>query len=273
MEASGRRVGIVMGLLVAGVVTACAPTRVHEDPILENGDRVPRASQRGEAERPAAEEERARLAERRAETEARALEGCAPGTCEAVLRRELALGMTRDQVLAATGTTEDAWQFREAGRAAVLTPRTLGDAPADAVAPVAVVRFEEGRVRSFGYLESQGVRLVDEPADAGVAGRAAGLAEMLVREGDEYAAAGDLDRALDRYDRADVLSDDPLLDYRIASVLDKQLRPIQALIQYRLFLHRLRLEEIEARGDAAAKLAEAIAQARQRVLILERQTR
>ena len=40
-----------------------------------------------------------------------------------------------------------------------------------------------------------------------------------------------------------------------------------------LFLHRLNLETIEAEGAAAAQLAEAIALAQQRIVILERQTR
>src|SRR5690606_36358485 len=104
--------------------------------------------------------------------------------------------------------------------------------------------------------------------------RATSLAESLLREGDDYVARGDLDRALDRYDRAQILNpDDAIIDFRIASVLDKQLRPVEALIRYQLFLHRLELERIEAVGSAYAQLAEAIALARERVLILERQTR
>ncbi|NIP80796.1 MAG: hypothetical protein GWM90_16900, partial [Gemmatimonadetes bacterium] len=44
------------------------------------------------------------------------------------------------------------------------------------------------------------------------------------------------------------------------------------LIRYQLFLHQLELERIEAVGDAYAKLADAIAHARERVIILERRT-
>jgi len=62
-----------------------------------------------------------------------------------------------------------------------------------------------------------------------------------------------------------------MIGYRIATVLDKELRPIEALIQYRLFLHQLELENIEARGDAAAKMADAIARARERIIVLEKQ--
>ena len=269
--AAGVRVAVAAVLVVGAA--GCATTRVDEEPILENGDRVSSGMERAEAERPAAEADRARVAGRAAELEAEALRSCTGSVCEAVVRGELAPGMSEVQVFAATGTTEEAWTVRRAGGATVLAPRTLVDPPADVIGPLAVVRLEDGRVHSYGYLEPAGIRVVDGPEDTGIEGRAAGLAEMLIQQGDEYAAAGDLDRALDRYDRADILSEDPLLDYRIASVLDKQLRPIQALIQYRLFLHRLELERIEARGDAAAKLADAIAQARQRVLILERQTR
>lgn len=112
--------------------------------------------------------------------------------------------------------------------------------------------------------------MVDAPADATTEGRARARAEMLLREGDDYAARGELDAALDRYDRAQVLAADPIVDYRIATVLDKQLRPIEALIRYQLFLHRLELEKIEATGDAYAKLADAIARARERIIVLEK---
>jgi tetratricopeptide (TPR) repeat protein len=126
-------------------------------------------------------------------------------------------------------------------------------------------------VASYSYQEAQGVRVVQSARDATAAGRADALAEMLIREGDDLAARGDLDGALNRYDRADVLRrDDAELDYRIATVLDKQLRPIEALIRYQLFLHRLELEKIEVQGDAYAKLADAIARARERIVVLEK---
>ncbi|MBI4546096.1 MAG: hypothetical protein HY703_12930 [Gemmatimonadetes bacterium] len=179
--------------------------------------------------------------------------------------------MTEAQVLAATRTTEDAWSLRRAGRAAVLVPRSLDLAPRDAAGELALVQLRDGRVSSYSYQEGAGVRVVSEPADASTAGRASALGEMLIREGDDLAARGDLARALDRYDRAEVLrAGDPELDYRIATVLDKQLRPIEALIRYRLFLHRLELEKIEALGEAYAKLAAAIAHARERVIVLEK---
>ena len=94
------------------------------------------------------------------------------------------------------------------------------------------------------------VGTVSTPADATLAGQAAARAEALLREGDEYAAAGRLDLALERYDRADVIRPgNAETTLRIASTLDKQLRPMEAALQYRLFLHRLELEQIEARGE------------------------
>lgn len=143
--------------------------------------------------------------------------------------------------------------------------------PRDQIGEVALVQLRNGRVSSYSYNEAQGIRVVQSPADATTSGRADALAEMLIREGDDLAARGDLDGALNRYDRASVLRpDDPELDYRIATVLDKQLRPVEALIRYRLFLHRLELEKIEAQGDAYAKLADAIARARERIIVLEK---
>ena len=93
----------------------------------------------------------------------------------------------------------------------------------------------------------------------------------MLREGDDYAARGDLDAALDRYDRADILAgNDPRVTYRIATTLDKQLRPVEALIQYQLFLHQMELEKIDAYGRAWGNLADAIAHARERVIVLEK---
>lgn len=96
-------------------------------------------------------------------------------------------------------------------------------------------------------------------------------ADALLREGDDYVMANRLDLALARYDQADILRPGhPETTLRIATTLDKQLRPVEALIRYRLFLHQLELEKIEAQGDAAAKLAEAIALAQQRIIVLEK---
>lgn len=266
----GTKIAVIATALL---VTACSQKRVHEDPIIEQGDRVATADDRASAERSDALADRVRAEEGRDDVVAEALADCAPAICEAVLRGEVSLGMNEVQVLAATGTTEAAWRIRRAGEATVLTPRSLERPPRDAIADVSMVRLADGRASTIAYREAQGMRVVESPEQATREGRARALAELLIAEGDDLAARGDFTGALNRFDRADILSDDPILDYKIAAALDKQLRPIEALIQYRLFLHRLEIERIRARGEASAMLADAIAQARQRVLILERETR
>ncbi len=263
-----------VGLGALLVLVACAPKRIDEQPILLQGQKI---------EGPESTIEMVRVEQRRSSLEASArldsittaaLTSCVPSVCEAITRGEVTLLMTPRQVLAATRTTEGAWQFRHAGVAITMVPASRQHAPRDVVGELAMVQLRDGVVSSFTYQEAQGVRLVSRPADATTAGRASALAEMLIREGDDLVARGQLDQALDRYDRAQILKpSDALLDYRIAAVLDKALRPIEALVRYQLFLHRLELEKIEAVGNANAKLAEAIVAARQRILVLERQSR
>jgi tetratricopeptide (TPR) repeat protein len=155
-----------------------------------------------------------------------------------------------------------------------MVPVARSSAPRDASGELAMIQLRNGRVASYSYNEAQGVRVVSNPDDATTAGRASALAEMLLREGDDYVARGEFDMALNRYDRAQVLRPgDVQLDYRIATVLDQQLRPIEALMRYQLFLHRLEIEKIQAVGEAYGNLASAIAHARERVIILEKQTR
>jgi hypothetical protein len=263
----------VLVLALAASAVACSPRRIHEPPILRTGDRVQSADATVAQVAAMNEQERRAVQARRDSLAAEALSRCAPAVCAAIARGEVVLGMDEVQVLAATRTTENAWAIRRAGGASVLVPVALEQAPRDAVGQLAMVQLRDGGVVSYSYREAQGVRLVSSPADATTAGRARALADMLIREGDDLAARGDLNGALDRYDRADVLlPGDALLEYRIAGVLDKQLRPIEALMRYQLFLHRLELEKIEAVGDAHAKLADAIAHARERVVILERRT-
>jgi tetratricopeptide (TPR) repeat protein len=260
---------ILAALLVA---TGAGCTRYASPrPIRQDGQMIePRAEQVVAQARYEGEAERQRIEAERAAIGAAALSACAPAVCEAVTRGELSLGMTETQVLAATRTTHDAWDVRAAGGATVMTPRH-GAHPGDAQAQVAFVNLQGGAVRSYTYREPQGFRTVATPADATAAGRAAALADALVREGDDYAARGDLERALDRYDRADVLrANHPETTLRIASTLDKQLRPLEAVMRYQLFIHQLELEKIHARGEAAARMAEAIALAQQRIIVLDR---
>jgi tetratricopeptide (TPR) repeat protein len=271
-RATGGRVTLVGAAVLSLWLGACATHRIHEQPIMENGDRVEVPSGQ-DAANPASAARMADERDRADSIRAAALAGCAGDVCEAIVRGELALGMSETQVLAATRTTSIAWRIRRSGPAVVLMPRTIEGGPSDVVADVAMVRLDDGRVASYAYREPTGLRLVSSPEDATTTGRAEALGEQLLREGDDLVARGDLDGALNRYDRADVLRpDDPMIGYRIATVLDKQLRPIEALIQYQLFLHQLELEKIEARGDAAAKMADAIARARERVIVLEKQT-
>jgi hypothetical protein len=257
--------------LAALVVVACAPTRVRERPILDNGDRVPPADAAIAAARIEAQRDAAQSAALRDSLTAQALATCAPDICSAITRGEVALGMTETQVLAATRTTQGAWSVRDAGGSTVMVPRARDAAPSDAVGQLAMLQLRDGRLSTYSYQEAQGVRVVSRPEDATTIGRSAALAEMLIREGDDYAARGQLDQALDRYDRAHVLRpDDAMTDYRIATVLDKQLRPIEAQIRYQLFLHRLEMERIQVTGEAYAQLANAIAHARERLIVLER---
>lgn len=270
MDERMKTFGAVLLVGALALSGGCAKKHVNEQPIIEQGDRVDDGSYAVAEARDRAEERQRQAADQR-DIEAEALATCEGDVCDAVVRDEVWLGMNETQVLAATGTTESAWNLRRSGGSTVMTPRDASMMPSDAVGAVAMVQLAGGAVSRYGYQESQGVRLVSSPDQATTEGRAAEMAEALLREGDELAAAGRLDAALDRYDRASILApDDPLIDYRVASVLDKALRPLEALIQYELFLHRLDLERIEARGEASARLAEAIALAQQRIVVLER---
>lgn len=260
-------------VLMLGLVAlaACAPKRVHEAPILKNGDRVQPVDGAVETARAQAQRAQQQTSAARDSIAAAALASCAPAICQAISRGEVALGMTEVQVLAATRTTDAAWNVRDGGGTTVMVPNyALGNAR-DAVAELAMLQLRDGRVSNFSYREAQGVRVVSTAADATTAGRASALADMLMREGDDLTARGELDGALNRYDRAQVLRvNDPQIDYRIATLLDKQLRPVEALIRYQLFLHKLELEKIKAHGEAYGNLANAIAHARERVIVLEK---
>jgi hypothetical protein len=154
----------------------------------------------------------------------------------------------------------------------VLAPRDADVAPRDAVAPVALVQLTGGSVASLTYREPQGLRTVSGPSDVSSANQV--RAAALMREGDAMAAAGDFTAALERYDRASVVSQaDPELQYKMATSLEKLLRPREAELRYRLFLHRLELEKIDAYGTANAKLAGAMLAARERIVVLEKSGR
>ncbi|MDX1675338.1 MAG: hypothetical protein R3314_11135 [Longimicrobiales bacterium] len=271
MRTTGRIRGIALVGLAAAALSGCAKQRIHQEPIIDNNDRVPEARTTATAEASAERQAAGRMA--RDSIAAEALATCEGMVCEAVTRGELALGMNEVQVMAATRTTEGAWTIRRSDGSTVMVPKSLDRAPADASGEVVMVQVADGEVLSYSYREPQGIRVVSSPEDATTSGRAAATAEMLVREGDDYAARGEFDLALNRYDRAHILKPgDPMILYRVATTLDKQLRPVQALIQYQRFLHEMELERIEAVGEAYGHIAEAIAHARERVIVLERRS-
>lgn len=256
--------------LCALALAGCAQRRVDPEPItiMRNGDRV--AGPDANAGDRAASDQ-AWLRAQRDSILAAALNGCAADICSAVTRGEVSLGMTETQLYAATRTTPQAWTSRRSGDAAVFTSARADVGPRDIVAPIAMVQMQGNRVATLAYSESQGVRVVSRPSDATAAAQARVTADALVRDGDRLVAAGQLDTALERYDRASILvPDDAPLNYRIATVLDKQLRPIEALMRYQRFLQQMELERINAYGDAYAKQADAIARARERVIVLEK---
>ena len=261
--------------ITALVAASCAnPKRIEEEPItvMRNGDRIDPPNRAIDAATTQALEAGVAGRERRDSIAAVAFASCAPAVCAALGRGEVALGMTEAQVLAATRTTELAWTVRRSGGVAVLAPRDADAAPRDAVAPVALVQLAGGTVASLTYREPQGLRTVSSAADVSDANRARSVA--LVKEGDAMAAAGDFTAALERYDRASVVSQaDAELQYKMATSLEKLLRPREAELRYRLFLHQLELETIAAHGEANAKLAGAMMAARERIVVLEKQSR
>jgi tetratricopeptide (TPR) repeat protein len=262
-------------LFITALLAACASSkRIDEGPItvMRNGDRVAEPTRAIDAATSQALEARIEGRTKRDSISAAAFAACAPAVCAALGRGELALGMTEAQVLAATRTTDVAWTVRRSGGVTVLSPRDGEASPRDAVAPVALVQLAGGGVAGITYREPQGLRTVSSPADVTDANRVRAVA--LTREGDALAAAGDFTAALERYDRASVVDRaDAELQYKMATSLDKLLRPREAELRYRLFLHQLELQKIEAVGNANAKLADAIAQARERIVVLDKRTR
>lgn len=257
------------------LVAACnGPRVVHERPVLVTSERVPSVDVAASAAVQDAQRRQGDAQRTRDSLLTVAGATCDAATCAALTRGEVALGMTEAQVMAATRSTPLAWSVRRSGGAATMTPASLQAAPNDVAGEVALVQLADGRVRSIGYREPSGLRLVEKPADATLEGRARAVADALIREGDQLNAAGDRAAALDRYDRALVLVPaDAMLQYRVATLLDLQLRPVEALIRYQRFLQQFDLQRIEAIGNANAKLGEAIARAQQRIIVLERQSR
>jgi tetratricopeptide (TPR) repeat protein len=258
--------------ITALMAAACAnPKRIDEGPmtVMRNGDRVSAPTRGMDAATTQALEAQIAGRNNRDSLSAVAFANCTPAICAALGRGEVALGMTEAQLLAASRSTELAWTMRGGAGVTVLTPRDVDAGPRDAVGPLALVQLADGAVASITYREPQGLRTVSAASDANDANRVRAVA--LVREGDALAAAGDFTAALDRYDRASVVNRaDAELQYKMATSLDKLLRPVEAELRYKMFLNQLEIQRIDAQGNANAKLAEAIARARERIIVLDK---
>lgn len=261
-------------LFLALSASACAPypQRVRQEPVIAQGDVIPAAD--GAAAAPAVEGDRARMQAGMDSIYMAATAGCSQEICDAVARGEILIGMDEAQVYAATRTLPRAWSVRRTGGDAVMVPATRNAVPRDRVGELVMVQVADGRAAVVSRRGPQGIMVASRAQDQSAAAQGRIAAEALIREGDDLVAANDLDGALNRYDRASVLDPeaaDP--QFKAARLLDLQLRPQEALMRYQRFLLSLEIERIRAQGDASAKMAEAIALAQQRIVVLEKQVR
>ena len=67
-------------------LAACAPKRIHEEPIMQNGDRVPSADATVERARDQAARDNEEMTKARDANAANALANCAPSICSAITR-------------------------------------------------------------------------------------------------------------------------------------------------------------------------------------------
>jgi tetratricopeptide (TPR) repeat protein len=165
----------------------------------------------------------------------------------------------------------------------LLPTRYVGPAIAAALASSAACAPYPQRIHQQPVLENNAKLPAPPAAGPGAVAAAAAesvdaqnrrLADQLVQEGTDLLAGNDLDGALNRFDRAAILrADDKDLQFRIARLLDLQMRPKEALMRYERFLAGLEIDKIKAQGEASAKLAEAIALAQQRIVVLQQQVR
>ena len=210
---------------------------------------------------------RASLAQQSGGYHATATSTCTPDVCAAIGRNEMAIGMSRAAVFAVTNSMPEGWNIRGTESSGSMMPadRNLKDR----VSELAMVTFRDGRVVSYTYRETQGLRTVAAREDATMEGRRRAQAATLLEQGDQLVAAGRADEALARYDQADVIDpNNPGTTLRIAKLLDQQLRPLEALMRYQKFLHEMEIERIDARGRANAELAGAVVAAQARVVHL-----
>lgn len=256
------------------LAVACAPypQRVNEVPIMVNGDKVPASDASTAA--PVIADERNAMQASVDSIHALATAGAPMALRESIARGEVTLGMTEVQVLAATRTTPGAWVIRRSSGDAVMVPATRSAPPADKLGEMVMVQMDGGRAAVLSRRGPQGILVASRPQDAGAAQQAKEAAASLIREGDDLVASNDLAGALNRYDRASVLdADNAEVQYKAARLLDLQLRPQEALMRYQRFLLSMDIERIRAQGEANAKMAEAIAMAQQRIVVLEKQVK
>lgn len=268
---------MVLFTLLFGVMllaSACAPypQRVDQPVVIPNNAQVPQMDPTAAGN--AAQMDYARIRFSADSVYALAIRGCAPGVCDAIGRGEIVLGMNPDQVMAASRTGPQAWVLRRFDGFGTMVPASPNASPYDRVGQVMVVQLDRGTAAVVSRRGPQGIMVASNPQDQTTQARARQQAEALVREGDDLVAANDLAGALNRYDRASVLDpDQPEIEYKAARLLDLQLRPQEALMRYQRFLLSMELERIRAQGEANARLAEAIALAQQRVIVLQGQAR
>ncbi len=252
---------------------ACAPypQRINEVPIMANGDRVVASNAADVA--PAVAADQAAMQTTMDSVRLAATTNCDPATCDAIARGEVGLGMSEVQVLAATKSLPAAWVVRRSGGGGVMVPATRS-APSDRFGEMVMVQFDGPRAAVISRRGPQGILVASRPQDAGATAMAKQAAAQLVREGDDLVMANDLDGALNRYDRASVLDPEAgEVQFKAARLLDLQMRPQEALMRYQRFLLSMDIERIKAHGEANAKMAEAIALAQQRIVILEKQVK
>jgi len=260
--------------LFAISMAACAPypQRVDESPIMVNGDKVPATDASTSAPAVAADREAMKAA--MDSVYAVATAGASVAVRESIARGEVVIGMNEAQVFAATRTTPSAWVVRRNSGDAVLVPASLSGIPKDRLGEMVMVQMDGGRAAVLSRRGPQGILVASRPQDATAQSQAKEAAAALIREGDDLVASNDLAGALNRYDRASVLDPEAgEVQYKAARLLDLQLRPQEALMRYQRFLLSMDIERIRAQGDANAKMAEAIAMAQQRIVVLEKQVR
>lgn len=263
---------LLLGVLLLAAACAPYPQRVQQPVTLPNNANVSQVDPAA-----AATTSQAAYAMMRYSADsvyALAIRGCVAGVCDAIGRGEIVLGMTPDQVMAASRTGPQAWVLRRFDGYGTMVPASPNASPYDRTGQVMVVQLDRGAAAVLSRRGPQGIMIVSNPQDETTQARARAQAELLVREGDDLVAANDMAAALNRYDRASVLdSDQPEIEYKAARLLDLQLRPQEALMRYQRFLLSMDLERIKAQGEASARMAEAIALAQQRIVVLQREVR